>query len=217
MTPGFSVSIPSKPYVKHYLIQNFGNPVNLYQVDNPFLPLLKLLLVRQPTDINPQRRLNPQFYRENTIIMLTDVDFVRLGVDLTRSGIIVFNREVERSFKHMMHVIVAINLTFYGNLETAIDRFTQDLDIPEDIWPHESIRKDFCRHARLHRFDIKTTIFENLTKIFLQQLSEIGTVAGKSIIEYENNAKRDFKRRRNSKSMGYSLVSGRDQKPTPGT
>ena len=213
MRTDFSMQIPCKPYVKHYLNQNFGTPVNLYQSDNPFLPLLKLLLHRQKKDKYPTRTLNSSIYSEQANILLSEDDFLRVGFDLTRNGAIVFNKEVERTFKHMMHVIVAINFTFYGNLEMAIDRFTMDFDIPEDTWPHESIRKDFMRHASVNQFNFKTTISENLTKIFLTQLSEIGTVGILTLKEYDNNTQRNHKPRGDSKSLGYSILSGGHPKP----
>jgi len=208
MKSDFSIQIPCKPYVKHYLTQNFGSPVNLYQTDNPFLPLLKLLLHNQKKDKYPLRSLNPLIYSEATAILLSEDDFLRVGFDLTRIGAIVFNKEVERSFKHMMHVIVAINFTFYGNLEQAIDRFTLDFDIPEDTWPHESIRKDFMRHASVHRFNFKTTISESLTKVFLTQLSEIGTLGNLTLKEYEQNTQKHKQPRGDSQSLGYTILSG---------
>ena len=216
MKSDFSLQIPCKPYVRHYLVQNFGHPVNLYQGDNPFLPLLKLLLNSQKRDKYPARKLSAQIYSQSVSILLSEDDFLRVGFDLSRIGAIVFNKEVERSFKHMMHVIVAINFTFYGNLETAIDRFTLDFDIPEDTWPHESIRKDFMRHAAVHRFNFKNTISENLTKIFLTQLSEIGTVGNLTLKEYERNAQKHQQSRGNSQSMGYTILTG-GHHPATGT
>jgi len=208
MRTDFSIQIPCKPYVKHYLNQSFGSPVNLYQVDNPFLPLLKLLLSNQKKDKYPSRKLSAQIYSQSVSILLSEDDFLRVGFDLSRIGAIVFNKEVERSFKHMMHVIVAINFTFYGNLETAIDRFTLDFDIPEDTWPHESIRKDFMRHASVHRFNFKNTISENLTKVFLTQLSEIGTLGILTLKEYERNTQKQQQPRGDSQSLGYTILSG---------
>jgi len=208
MKSDFSIQLPCKPYVKHYLTQNFGDPVNLYQADNPFLPLLKLLLHSQKRDKYPSRSLSANIYSDSATIVLSEDDFLRVGFELTRNGAIVFNKEVERTFKHMMHVIVAINFTFYGNLEMAIDRFTLDFDIPEDTWPHESIRKDFMRHASVHRFNFKNTISENLTKVFLTQLSEIGTLGILTLKEYERNTQKQQQPRGDSQSLGYTILSG---------
>jgi hypothetical protein len=214
MNSDFSIQIPCKPYVKHYLIQNFGSPVNLYKADNPFLPFLKLILNNQKRDKYPTRTLNQSIYCESVSILLSEDDFLRVGFDISRAGAVVFNKEVERAFKHMMHVIVAINFTFHGNLETAIEQFTNDFDIPEDVWPHESIRKDFTRHSAIHSFNFNQTIFESLTKVFLAQLSEFGTIGNLTIKEYENNSKRKKQPRGNRQSVGYSIAHGGNKYPT---
>ena len=41
MKSGKYIVIPCKPYVKQFLIQNFGYPVNFYSVANPYTYLFR--------------------------------------------------------------------------------------------------------------------------------------------------------------------------------
>ena len=217
MSNHVTFTIPCKPYVNHFLVHNYGDPVNLYQQDNPYLPLLKLLLKKPPKDKNSTRPINSPVYQVQTRIILSMDDFLVIGYDMSRMAIIIFNKEVERNVKHIMHVIVGINYSFCSKLSEAIDKFTSDFDIPEDVWPHESIRKEFMRNSTLAHFDLKQTVMEKLTKLFLAQLSEFGTIDNSILEEYEINAKTTKQPGRNSKSMGTTIATNQYSKPAFGS
>ncbi len=162
----FTITIPIKPYVKRYLVMNYSEPANLstdQQLNNYFRRLLKKPVFRHDKYYDNLLQGSDTYYSEKIEIIISESDFYRYGWELTKTNIVAFNGEIESRVKHFMRNTVHI----YENLlsqKDAILRFQEEFGFTEDIWPYESIKKDYYRYMVPHRVNIKQEMEQLILK-----------------------------------------------------
>jgi hypothetical protein len=190
MTDGqYTVSIPIKPYSKRFLVLNYGEPADLSK--NPRLNNLFRRFLKKPRytfDKSHLKTISQKYYSEQVEIFISENDFYRYGWELSRTDTIAFNREIEELTKFLMRMTVSM----YENLmmqRDAILRFQEKFGFSEDIWPFESIKKDYCRHMVPHRVRILPEIINKMDDYFMLKLSDLGTFTTFKQKQHENNFK----------------------------
>lgn len=150
----FTVTIKCKPYVRQYLVQNFGDPVNL-SADQSLETFFRSLLSKPDRDA--EKKYTGLFKPDNTAysctaeVIISQRDFYRHGWELTRTNTVKFGVHVENRVKAQMRNWVTLCMLFDPSGHTtqkhAILRFQDAFGFSEETWPYESIKKDFYRHA----------------------------------------------------------------------
>jgi hypothetical protein len=142
MKQKFTVTIPCKKYIKAYLENNCGSPVNLKH-----LPDLQEILRN-----NLQRMPDPEVktlldYSDKVAIIIPEDMFFRYGFELPMQAIVTLNKEAEAKIKFAMRTYITLNYSLGLPVTECIKNFQDDFGISEVYWPYQSIRKDFYRHG----------------------------------------------------------------------
>lgn len=176
----YTVSLPTKPYVHHFLCINFGSPADL-SVDKELHQEFRRCLSK------PNFRYDSKFeplalyrFSATSEVYISQDDFYRHGWELTRTDVISFGKRLERRAKFLMRNIIA----YYSTLmieRDAILRFQQEFGFTEDIWPFESIKKDYYRFGPPAKIHFTAEISEKIEQIILENLSRLGTISHANI------------------------------------
>lgn len=182
----FTLLLQTKPYVHHFLTSNFGEPANLST--DPRLNALFRRCLKKPSGRN-KKKLKPlrlvKYTCQSRIIISAD-DFYRYGWELTKTDTILFGRELENRAKFLMRSMVSLYMVFMSQKE-AILLFKERFGYTDEVWSFESIRKDYSRNGPDEKVDFMAEITEKTEKIFLGNLSELGTVSQKFIKDHERH------------------------------
>lgn len=169
-----TISIPCKPYVKHFLSINYGTPVDLSKTQDLYKNL-RTRLKDKNTNIK-SREIAKWLYSETVIINITEDDFYRYGWELSTHNIRGFNCDIEARAKFFMRNIVAVYEAIMS-IKEAITYFQDRFGFTEDIWPYDSIKKDYYRNKVGENCSIIKLIGQELEKKSLENLSRMGTIA----------------------------------------
>ena len=185
----FFLELPVKPYVKQYIILNYGNPANFSS--NKFINerFRKCL-------IKPSHRYNSYYqkqafckYAESIKIILTQDDFYRYGWELSPSDIIAFGKFLEHHAKFLSCNMISFYMT-YMNEKDAILSFQNNFGFNEDIWQYQSLKKIYDRFAVANgKIYYTKDLTLKLEKLLLTNLSNLGTLLPDAIRHYENQNK----------------------------
>ncbi len=166
------VTIPTKPYVKHFLHLNYGNPVDLTKSPELYANLRNRL---QRKIARCDTRKIPQWLYSTTVdFLITDDDFYRYGWELTITDIRNFNHDIEARTKFFMRFMVSSYESIMPQKD-AIRLFQDRFGFHEDIWAFGSIKKDYFRNCNSPKFKIIDIISAEIEKKSLEHLSAMGT------------------------------------------
>lgn len=174
MSNRFTIEIPCKKYVKAYLETNCGTPVNLKHLPD-LSEDLRLCLIRKPRHLESKKVAD---YDDKVDVMIPEDWFYRYGWEMNKENVLDFNRKVEQKVKFLMRQYIALNYTLGISVSDCIRGFQEEYGISELHWPYQSIRKDFYRNGVKRVKEIKQITTE-LNKIFLENLSQHGTISRK--------------------------------------
>lgn len=169
------LTIPVKPYVKHYLNMAYGDPVVLTK--NPRLNNFIRRALKKPSsryDNRYSKQFSKNFYAETIEIFISEDDFYRYGWEITRTDTVAFNREVEEIVKFFMRTFVAMYENFMQQ-KKAIIKFQDRFGFTEDIWSFDAIKKDYYRNSTNNRLQLMPELLIKVEDFFLVKLSQIGT------------------------------------------
>jgi hypothetical protein len=221
MASGKSIIIPCKPYVKQFLIQNFGYPVNLYSVANPFSYLFRTYLTKPILLENekakklgrPRQKIRSCFSDSQLDVpvefVLSDHDFYSYGWEMHPLHVRALNTTFEQSAKLFMRTCITIDTLMSGSLAASIRRFQDRYNYPEEVWSFQSIKKDIDRNTTRIEIDFDTDIYEKIQKILLHNLYKLGTLSKNNHFSHEYNHPRHIQHRRISQNMADPLTSDR--------
>lgn len=177
---GFTVSIIAKPYVKRFIEVNCGKPADLSK-----LPFLKdkfnqaLKRPRKRRD-NYYSKFDMVTYNSILEIKIKDDEFYRYGWEMSRAEMVAFNRMTEKYMKMFARSYISIAYSFGVSVKQAIIWIQEKLQITEDEWSYEAIKKDFYRHGEHRKCEIRGNlqhaVNETFTKLFLDTQSQHGTI-----------------------------------------
>lgn len=180
MSNHFTIKIPCKKYVKAYLENNCGTPVNLQHLPD-LLEEFRRCLARKPA----HRESAPLAeYRDVVTVIIPNDMFYRHGWEMNKENMLDFNRRVEMKVKCFMRLFVSVNNSLGEPVANCIREFQEKFGYPEPIWSYESIKKDFYRHGQLIQIKSIRTLKSKMNKILLDNLSDLGTISKKLKKEY---------------------------------
>jgi hypothetical protein len=180
MSNHFTIKIPCKKYVKAYLENNCGTPVNLQHLPD-ILEEFRRGLARKPAHRESAELAACKDFV--TIIIPPDM-FYRYGWELNKENILDFNRKVEMKVKFFMRQYVAVNKSLGTPVANCIREFQEGFGFIEPVWSYESIKKDFDRHGRVPELKIIRELKMEMNKILLDNLSDLGTISKKLKKDY---------------------------------
>ncbi|MCX6225213.1 MAG: hypothetical protein NTV01_10790 [Bacteroidia bacterium] len=190
-----SIVIPCKPYVGRFMIQNFGDPVNLYSVNNAYLLMFKRCLEkpwkRRESKLSTQPRLTC-----TVEIMISDCDFYRFGWELSLTDMAYLHTAFEKAVKLFMRTCVAIDISMSGSQAQSIRRFQTQYEYPDEIWPFQSIKKDLDRNLPMDIIKFEKDVYVKFQKIVLAILYKSGTITKNNTLTHEKPYKRQKQHRR---------------------
>jgi hypothetical protein len=166
----FTVTIPCKPYVRHFLVTKHCDPANLApdrHLNNLFRRMLKKPCSRYDKYYQDLLQSPGTYYSCTIEIIISESDFYRYGWELTKTDVVAFNGEIEGRVKQLMRSQVEL----FENIMTqkeAILRFQEIFGFTEDVWPYESIKKDYYRSVVPNKFNIR----EEMIRFISEKLSQ---------------------------------------------
>lgn len=177
MTDSFFTDVKVKPYVKQYLVNNCGNPVDL-----TFLPRFNSLL--------KQNLMKPMFKGESlpmrqdecyVRIQLSKDTFYRYGWELTKSSQQHFNARIEEELKSLARNYIAMRSGWGFSVASSIRKFQDVFNFPEEVWSYDAIKKDLDRNSEAKKDSSVENFLRSMDKkihnIFLENMSETGTIS----------------------------------------
>jgi hypothetical protein len=180
MSDHFTIRIPCKSYVKAYLENNCGTPVDLHHLPVMMEELKRGLIKKQ--EHNECKKV-AEYEPFVTVIIPSDY-FYRYGWEMNKDNILDFNRKAELHVKFNMRQFILVNRGIGVPVATCIKEFQEKYGFPEPIWSYDSIKKDFDRHGQIVEMKIIKDLRQEMNKILLANLSELGTVSKKFKNEY---------------------------------
>lgn len=187
----FFVYLPCKPYVKQYLIHNYGCP-DMEWPEAVSLSADKFLMQQFRQRLtNSSTRYNSKYtdlvrYSETVPIEIKKDDFYRYGWALSETDVVSFCSIVETRAKAMMCTYLDVHKSIGIPLATAIRKFQQQYNFPEDIWSADTIRREYNRHGSKDDISISDDLFNKINNIVMVKLFRIGTISQQGLKAYEN-------------------------------
>jgi hypothetical protein len=172
-----TINILVKPYVKRYLINNCGNPADLSKL--PKVQSLFKRLLRKP--LFRFESLKIPDHACYVSIQISNDTFSRYGWEMTRTGMMQFNSEIEAMIKFIMRTYITHRAALGYTVAKCVRDFQTWFDMPEDVWSWDAIYKDLYRHTDITK-DREIESFlkqmdKKLNKLFVENLSALGTIS----------------------------------------
>lgn len=187
----FYITIPVKRYVKRFLELNYGDPVYFHS-DKADYNRLRLALHRSRREL--ERNRIPYLiedlsctYKTNITVLLSERDFYRDGWELTRNEIISLNSDWEKRAKSLMRSVVGVYRAMGLPVSVSIHKFQDKFYFDEDVWPYESIKRDFSRKGTVEKIDFDGEVFNKIEKIVVTNLFDFGTISSTYKNDYDND------------------------------
>lgn len=172
MAEPFIIGIILKPYVSRYLINNFGDPVDLYCRKGRKLKKLMIECL-----MSKEKRFDKRIIQDEnneTSLVISKDDFYRYGWEMTRSNMLKFNYAVEDEIKFICRLWIMNDKSHGVQLKKSIEDFQIQFGFTEEEFPYETIKKDYLRNGQ--NLEIYNHIkINNIRNLFMEQVSLIGT------------------------------------------
>lgn len=186
----FFVYLPCKPYVKQYLLHNFGildtdfpNAVNL--IEDKFLyQQFRAKLTHSSTRYD-HRYSELVRYTDMVQIEIKKDDFYRYGWALSDTDVVALSSLIETRAKSMLCTFLDVHKSLGIPLATAIRKFQIQFDFPEDVWSADTMRREYNRHG-VKSVSLGDELFNKITGIVMVNLSRTGTISQRGMKVYEN-------------------------------
>ena len=180
----FNITVPVKPYVKRFLENNYGNPVDFR--NHPRENEMFKRMLKKPTYDNDHKYKTDLCKQSHAVeIAISDRDFYRHGWELTKTDIVSFGRHFERNAKWLMRSVVSTYISFGIPINVAIITFQTRFQLEEEFWPFDSIKKDFFRFKVNNEIDFNQFAYQHLEKLILVNISDAGAIPSHAIRNYE--------------------------------
>jgi hypothetical protein len=180
----FNITVPVKPYVKRFLENNYGNPVDFR--NHPRENEMFKRMLKKPNYDNDHKYKNELCKQSHAVeIAISDRDFYRHGWELSKSDIVSFGRHFERNAKWLMRSVVSTYISFGIPINIAIVKFQTRFQLEEEFWPFDSIKQDFFRFKVNNEIDFNQYAYQHLEKLILVNISDAGAIPSHAVRNYE--------------------------------
>lgn len=161
----FTLRLHALPHVAHFLQNRYGTPVQL-DTESLFYMHLREIVSRRPDKDLPQHKpLGLEKYTQELEVVVPQVFYARYGLFMTKTNTIKFNKFCTEYIKDVVRMEMYSSFALTGRKEIGYDVAMQKLDLTPDVFPYETVKKDFQRFRKR-----KPGLF---SKKFLQSLSPI--------------------------------------------
>lgn len=182
----FNITVPVKPYVKRFLENNYGSPVDFHNHPHENMLFMRMLKKRSFTkDYMYQSNLSK--LSSSVVIQISERCFYRNGWEISKTDTIAFGRYFERNAKMMMRSIVGIYVSFGMPVNIAIAKFQATYKMEEEYWAFDSILKDFFRYKTFNKIDFNHNAYQHLEELILLNMSNAGLLSKNLVKEIEKN------------------------------
>ena len=137
------VEIPTKKYIKRYLISELGEKP-IMSNDNRFGSKLYDLLEHNTNE--ERKRFSNVRYTETLRIYITQHSFRVRGANLNHTNIKNFNLFVENELKSRFRMYMDFYMNIFPNFKANLQTVREHLGIDFEHWDDESIQKDYYRY-----------------------------------------------------------------------
>jgi hypothetical protein len=162
MALDFTIKIPCKPYIRKYLVNNFGSKPDLKA--DPVLYHFFLRLLDRNLKMQ-ENRIDLSQYKSNITISYTHNVFKHIGFNLNKTDIKSFNQLVEAYIKKQMVLKIDTHLKYNDNLAACIRTIQEEFSFSEDDFQFESIKKYYVRNSKFYTIFCLTSVPKNLTSV----------------------------------------------------
>lgn len=190
----FAVTVHVAPFVKKYLLTNFGvydemwpDLVNISS-DRQLSGVFRSMLVKKHYEFD--RRIEAQanrFRSERINIEISKSDFYKYGWAISLTDEIRFSSVLEARCKTMLITYLSSAYLVTPCLASCIRQFYHLFGFDDETWPIDSIRKIWLRDKTIDKQALKMGIFQKINEIIILQMSVNGTIAEQGKLAYENN------------------------------
>ena len=176
----FNVSVPCKRYVKRFIENNYGSPVNFSKHPRENEMFRRMLI--KPCYEN-ECKYTTELLRQTEIveIVVSDHDFYRYGWELTKTDIVSFGKHFENRAKLLMRTVVGIYCNFGMPVNTAIATFQSRFHMEEDYWPLETIQKDFYRLRECSTIDVNAIAYQHIERLIKINFANAGIIVDNAL------------------------------------
>ncbi len=185
----FFVYLPCKPYVKRFLLYNYSLSDSDYKdavsLSDSFLYQRFRSALHRKSDRWRAKYEKLSRYSETVAIEIKKEDFYSYGWALSDTEVVSFCMILEARAKAMLFTYLDVHRAMGLPLALAIRNFQERFDFPEDVWPSESIRREYNRKGNKMAMGLIADISKNIDKIVLGNLYRCGTISHQAFLEYD--------------------------------
>lgn len=182
----FNVTVPVKPYVKRFLENNYGNPVdfrNHARENEMFKRMLK-----KPCLDNDHKYINELCKQTHSVeIIISERDFYRNGWELTKTDIVSFGKHFEKQAKWLMRTVVSTYVQYGTPIDKSIMNFQNRFMMEEEYWSFDSIKKDFYRLRGSQCIDLNEYAYQHIERLIRINMQNVGVITDHGVRNYEKN------------------------------
>lgn len=170
----FIVTVPVKPYVKRFLENNYGNPVDFrsHPRENE---MFKRMLKKPCRDIDHKYKTDLIRQTHAVEVLISDRDFYRHGWEVTKTDIVSFGKHFEKHAKWLMRTVVSTYVQHGSPIDRAILKFQNRFGMEEEYWSFDSIKKDFYRLRECEGIDMNETL-QHVERLIRINMSNVGVL-----------------------------------------
>ena len=137
------IEIPTKKYIRAFIIAQLG-PKPLMSSEHVIGSVLINVLQRT---CNERRTGRPNKLYDVTLrLYITMHTFRQRGVNLNESNLRNFNSFVQALIKDKMRFLLDLYVPMFGSFEKALVRVREVMQIEDEDWDSDSIKKDYYRY-----------------------------------------------------------------------
>lgn len=174
------VWMPCKPYVKKYLLENFGKPHDMITdlVDLTGDKRLHKMFIHHLAKGSERRESEKKNtkYSEMVAVEVTLETVRRYGYLLTATELAEVNRHLEERVKMMLRTFYMMLSCVGVPLERCIVRFRDRTGLDEEDWSTDSMSKEIRRHCDIDNGDVYKMLIRRMEKRCWRMLKVAGMV-----------------------------------------
>lgn len=182
----FNVTVPVKPYIKRFLENNYGNPVDFrnHPRENE---MFKRMLKKPCYDKEHMYKQELCRQSHSVEIAISDRDFYRHGWELSKTDIISFGKHFEKNAKWLMRTVVSTYVSYGMAVDKSIATFQHRFNMEEEYWSFDSIKKDYYRLRDVNEININEYAYLHLERIIRINMSNVGVITNLAVKNHENS------------------------------
>jgi len=180
----FNITVPVKPYVKRFLENNYGNPVDFRS--HPRENEMFKRMLKKPNYDNDHKYKNELCKQSHAVeIAISDRDFYRQGWEHSKTDIVSIGKHFEKNAKWLMRSVVSTYISFGIPINIAIVKFQTRFHMEEEFWSFDGIKQDFFRFKVKKRIDFNQFAYQHLERLILLNISNAGVITAHILKNHE--------------------------------